>query len=117
MKCRRYCLKNGLILSSSKTQCVFIGDRQLLSSIPPNTTTFNGDIMYPSNHVKNFGVHIDRYMLFDVHINELNKKKEMGIFMYISRINDKLDKQNRIIIIDTCDKFNRLLYKNMGDYE
>ncbi len=39
-------------------------------------------------------------MLFDVHIDELNKKV-MGILMYISRISDKLDKQNRIIIKET----------------
>ncbi len=39
-------------------------------------------------------------MLFDVHINELNKKV-MGILMYISKISDKLDKQNRIIIIES----------------
>ncbi len=98
---RRYFLNNGLMLNSSKTQCVFIGNRQLLQSIPPNTTiNFNGDIIYPSNHVKNLGVYIDRYMLFDVHINELNKKV-MGILMYISKISDKLDKDNRIIIIET----------------
>ncbi len=53
VKCRRYFPKNGLMLNSSKTQCVFIGNRQLLSIIPPNTTiNFNGDIIYPSNHVK-----------------------------------------------------------------
>ncbi len=39
-------------------------------------------------------------MIYDVHINELNKKA-MGILMYISRISDKLDRQNRIIIIET----------------
>ncbi len=101
VKGRRYFLKNGLMFSSSKTQCVFIGNRQLLSSIPPNTTiNFNGDILYQSNHVKNLGVYIDRYMIFKVHINELNKKV-MGILMYISRISDKLDKQNIIIIIET----------------
>lgn len=101
VKCRRYFLKNGLMLNSSKTQCTFIGNRQLLSRIPPHTAlNFNGHIIYPSNHVKNLGIYIDRYMLYDVHINELNKKV-MGILMYISRISDKVDKQNRIIIIET----------------
>ncbi len=50
--------------------------------------------------VKKLGVYIDRYMLFDVHINEVNKKV-MGILIYISRISDKLDTHNRIIIIHT----------------
>ncbi len=100
-KCRQYFLKNGLMLNSTKTQCIFIGNRQLLPRIPPKTTLhFNGHIIYPSNHVKNLGVYIDRYMLYDVHRNELNKKV-MGILIYISRISDKLDKHNGIIIIET----------------
>lgn len=100
-KCRDYFLKNGLMCNSSKTQCIFIGNRQLLSKIPPNTTiNFNGNIIHPCNHVKTLGVYIDRYMLFDVHINELNKKA-IGILMYISRIGDKLDKHTRIIVVQT----------------
>ena len=50
--------------------------------------------------MKTLGVYIDRYMLYDVHINELNKKV-MDILMYIYRISDKLDVQNRIIIVAT----------------
>ncbi len=117
VKCRRYFLKNGLMLSSSKDQCVFTGSHQLLSSIPANTKiNVNGDITYPSNRVKTLGVYADRHMLIDVHSNELNKKL-MAILMYISRTSDKFDKQNRIIIIDTCFKFNRLLYNDTGAYE
>ncbi len=87
------------MFNSSKTQCTFIGNSQLLSNIPPNATiNVNGNIIYPSKHVKNLGVYIDRFMLFDVHINDLNKKA-IGILMYISRIGDSLDKQTRIIIV------------------
>ena len=87
------------MFNSSKTQCIFIGNRQLLSHIPPNTTVnFNGNVIYPSKHVKNLGVYFDCYLLFDVHINEL-KKKVMGILMYISRIGDNLDKNSRIMVI------------------
>ncbi len=39
-------------------------------------------------------------MLFDVHVNELNKKA-IGILKYISRIGDILDKQTRVIIVQT----------------
>ena len=78
-KCRDYYLQNGLMFNSSKTQCIFIGNRQLLSNIPPNTTiNFNGNIIHPSKQVKNLGVYFDRFMLFDTHINEVNKKA-MGI--------------------------------------
>ncbi len=97
-KCRDYYL-NGLMFNSSKTQCIFIGNRQLLSKIPPNTTINFNDI-YPSKHVKNLGIYIDRYMLFDVHIHELNKKA-MGILLYISRIGDSLDKQTRVVVVQT----------------
>ena len=101
VKCRQYFLRNGLLLNSSKTQCMFIGNHQLLSNIPLNTKlNFNGNSIQPSNRVKNLGVYMDRYMLYDVHINELNKKV-MGSLMYISRISDKLDKQNIIIIIES----------------
>ncbi len=50
--------------------------------------------------MKNLGVYIVRHVLYDVHINELSKKV-MGILMYMSRISDKLDKQKRIIIMET----------------
>ncbi len=89
------------MFNSSKTQCIFIGNSQLLSNISPNTTiNFNGNIIYPSKHVNNLGVYIDRFMLFDVHINEVNKTA-IGILMYISGIGDSLDKQTRINIVQT----------------
>ena len=102
IKCKHYFLNNGLMLNSAKTQCTFIGNRQLLSRIPPNTTiNFNGDIIYPSSCVKNLGVYMDRYMVFDVHVNELIKKVN-GILMYINRIGDLCDKQQtRIIIVQS----------------
>ena len=98
-QCRMYYLRNGLMFNSCKTQCIFIGNRQLLCHIPPNTTVnFNGNIIYPSKHVKNLGVYFDRHMLFDEHISELNKKV-MGILMFASRISDKLDKKSRVMVI------------------
>ena len=98
-QCRMFYLNNGLMFNSSKTQCIFIGNRQLLSHIPPNTTVnFNGNVIYPSKYVKNLGVYFDPYMLFDVHINELNKKV-MGILMFVSRMSDRLDKKSRIMVI------------------
>ena len=100
-KCRHYFLKNGLMLNSAKTQCIFIGNRQILSRIPPNTTiNFNGNIIYPSTHVKNLGVFMDRHMVFDVHITELIKKVN-GILMYINRIGDLFDKETRVVVVQS----------------
>lgn len=86
------------MFNSCKTQCIFIGNRQLLSHTPPNTTVnVNGNVIHPSKHVKNLGVSLDSYLLFDVHINEL-KRKVMGVLMYVSRISENPDKDSRIMV-------------------
>ncbi len=98
-QCKSFYLRNGPMFNSSKTQCIFIVNRQTLSHIPPNTTlNFDGNIIHPSKHAKHLGVYLDRYLLFDVHINEL-KRKVMGILFYVSRISDSLDKNSRIVVI------------------
>lgn len=98
---KQYFLLNGLMLNSKKTQCIFIGNRQQLSHIPPDTfINCDGEHIYPSTHVKNLGVYIDRYMLFDVHISEVSKKV-MGILMFIRRIGDNFDKSTRKIVVQT----------------
>ncbi len=72
--CKRYFLSNGLILNPSKPHCISPGSRQLLASIPPTTTIhLDGETILPCNQVKNLGVYFDRYILFDVHLNELQK--------------------------------------------
>ncbi len=92
---------NGLMLNSKKTQCIFIGNRQLLSRIPRDTfINCDGEHISPNTYVKNLGVYIDRYMLFDVHISEVNKKV-MGLLMFIRRISDNFDKPTRIIVVQT----------------
>ncbi len=55
-QCKRFYIKNGLMFNSSKTKCIFIGNRQLLSLIPLNTTTnFDGNnVIYPSKDFINF---------------------------------------------------------------
>lgn len=98
---KQYFLRNGLMLNSKKTQCIFIGNRQLLSQIPPNTIIdCDGDFIHPTSHVKNLGVFIDQYMLFDVHIGELTKKV-MGALMFINRISQNFDKSTRILVVQT----------------
>lgn len=73
------------MLNPTKTQCIFIGNRQFVSHIPTDTVFhIDGDNIHPSNYVKHLGVYMDHYMVVDVHVNEL-KKKEMGVLMYINR--------------------------------
>ncbi len=72
---KQYFLLNGFLLNS-KTQCIFfIGNGQLLSRSPPDIFIIcDGEHVFPKSHVKNLGVHIDRYMLFDVHVSKIYKK-------------------------------------------
>ncbi len=51
---RTYFIENGLKLNTNKTQCIFLGTRQLLAHIPNNTTITCADsVITPSPHVKN----------------------------------------------------------------
>lgn len=98
---RKYFLENGLKLNTKKTQCIFIGTRQLIPKIPVNTTlTFHNTIIKPSCQVKNLGVHFDNYMTFDVHTNVISKKV-MGTLMYINRVKHYFDQPTRELIIQS----------------
>ncbi len=53
IKIKNYFNKNGLLLNSMKTQCIFIGSRALISKIPGNTTIRAGEAsVLPSKSVK-----------------------------------------------------------------
>ena len=53
-------------LTNELPQCIFIGNKKLLSRIPPETfINYDGVHIYPSTYVK--------HLFFDVHITELNK--------------------------------------------
>lgn len=51
-------------------------------------------------HVKNLGLHMDRYMTFNKHICEMHKKV-IGTLMYVNRIKDYFDKDTRTAIIQS----------------
>ncbi len=97
---KSYFLRNGLLLNPNKTQCIFIGNHQLLTLIPLNTKiSFGRDSMHPRTLVKNLGVYMDRYMAFDVHVSELNKVIET--LMHIYRISLNFEKRTRTIIVQS----------------
>ena len=98
-KARRYFLENGLMIIAKKTQVIFIGTRQILSKIPNDIKIgFDNEEIEPSSHVKNLGIHIDKTLTFDVHIDELCKKVT-GILLYINRMKDSFDKATRTQIV------------------
>ena len=101
-RAKLYFQQNGLNVNEKKTQCMFIGSRQLIAQIPEGTTfTFNGELIKPSNSVKNLGLYMDSYMSLETHINMMSKK----VFGTLSFINRKaatvFNKQTRITIIKT----------------
>ncbi len=101
LRLKRYFLTNGLLLNPAKTQCIFIRSRQLLSLIPPDTRVcFDGDSIHPSTHVNKLGGYLNRYMTFDVHVNELSKKV-VGTLMHIFSISLNFEKRTRTIVVQS----------------
>ena len=99
VKAKYYFDKNGLLINPNKTQFIFVGSRQNISRIPENTMICFDDInIAPSLSVKNLGVHMDRYMSFDIHVDQLHRKV-MGILMYMSRIKDSIPYSTRLLVV------------------
>ena len=100
-KIKNYFLTNGLLINENKTQCIFIGTHQYIHRIPENINIgCEGENISPSHHVKNLGLHMDRFMTFDKHIDELCKKV-MGVLMYINRLKNSFDKSTRIQVVES----------------
>ena len=96
-----YFKKNGLNINEQKTQCIIIGSRQLISSIPVEIELHFGEaIIKPVSSVKNLGLYMDQYLLYDVHINYITRKVN-GILMFLNRIKDNFDKATRIMIVQS----------------
>ncbi len=89
------------MVNPTKTQRIFIGNRQLLSHIPENVKIqFDDTSICPSTHVNNLGLHMNRYMMFDKHVNELTKKT-LGTLIYINRVSMNFDKETRKIVVQS----------------
>ncbi len=89
------------MVNPTKTRCIFIGNRQLLSHIPENVKIhFDDTSICRSTHVNNLGLRLDRYMTFDKHVNELTKKA-LGTLIYINRVSMNFDKETRKIVVQS----------------
>jgi len=92
---------NGLKINPDKTQCIFIGSRQNIAKIPVNTTIiFEDSYIRPRTFVKNLGVHIDRFMTFENHVDNIHRKV-MGTLIYLSHIKNRIPAETRISVIQT----------------
>ncbi len=99
---RSYSLKNDLRLNIDKTQCIFLGTRQVLAHRPDNTIIIRCDDsdIRPSLNAENLGIYLDSYMTFDRHESNMIKKI-MGNLMFINRNQDYFDKETRVTILQT----------------
>ena len=98
---RHYFQINGLNINESKTKCIFIGSRQLISQIPNDTViNFNGFPIERSTKVKNLGVYFDQFMVFDCHIDEVCRKVN-GTLIYLNRIKDRFDSEMRGMVVQS----------------
>ncbi len=98
---KSYFLKHGLLMNANKTQYIIIGTRQLLPQTPNNITiNLHDSIIQPVTHVKSLGVHIDRYITFEKHINEINGKV-MGSLTFLNRVKDCFDRDTRNVIVQS----------------
>ncbi len=83
---KSYFHKIGLMLNASKTQCMFVGSRGLLSQVPLDIKIqIDGNFITPCKVVKNQGIYFDNFMLFNTHTSEMSKKIH-GAGMYINKI-------------------------------
>ena len=98
---KKYFQFNGLNVNENKTQAIFIGSRQYISRIPPDVKIFFGETpITPSKSIKNLGVYMDQFMLYDHHINFIIKKAN-GVLLFLNRIQDKFDRTSRMIVIQS----------------
>ena len=92
---------NGLKVNPDKTQAIFLGSRQHLSKVPSNLKiNFDGTLIELSNTVNNLGVVLDKYMTFESHVNTVYRKT-MGTLMYINHIKNNIDKETRLMLIQS----------------
>ena len=98
---KEYFRRNGLAVNEKKTQCIIIGSRQMISLIHDNVKiNFGESTITPALSVKNLGVYMDRYILYDIHITNICRKAN-GILLYLNRIQDHLDRDTRTVIVQS----------------
>ncbi len=99
---KQYFLLNGLMWNSKKTQCIFIGNRQQLSHIPPDTF-INCDGEWA--HLPEYAHEKSRCLYGQIHAfwraYKWKSKKVVGLLMFIRRISDNFDKSTRKIVVQT----------------
>ncbi len=97
-KAKEYFNRNGLMLNTSKTQCMFVGTRGLLSQIPEGTHLNIDNVRIdPSDNIKNLGIYFDKHMTFEKHIDKIGARI-LNTIIYINRTKEFFNR-NAICIL------------------
>ena len=68
-----FCL-NGMKLNAKKTQMLVLGTPAMLRSLQPIALRFCDTVIPDARVVKNLGVHLDRHLNFETHVDQLTRK-------------------------------------------
>lgn len=96
-----YFSKNGLKLNSNKTQFLIVASRQYIDQIPEDLVVRVGtSYLKVNHHVRNLGLDMDRYLTFDVHIDNICKKAN-GLLIFLNRNKDLFDNESRKMAVES----------------
>lgn len=114
-KQQRYFHDNCLILSTTKTQCMFVGSRGSLPILPLNLSlNVDGTQIHLCKSMKNWEIFFDCNMTFDSHVSNITTKTYKNYIIH---------KKNKIPLQQKCwnhhysvsgHKYNRLWNKDLG---
>lgn len=89
LKLNQYCVKWNIKLNADKTQSIFFTRRRAERYLPERKLKFNGIEIDWANEVKYLGLHLDKKLLFNVHIERSIEKNQKIFRMLYSILNRK----------------------------
>ena len=94
VNCELKCVSTWLSLNAGKTELIFFHSKQHKLNYDNISIKFNGVKLSPVDYVKYLGMYIDKYLSWNFHILQLNKK--------LSRANGILSKLRHNAPFETC---------------
>ena len=70
----RWFCQHGMKTNASKTKMLVLGTPAMLRSLPPVTVSFCGTELKDTGTVKNLGLHLDRHLNYQTHIDVMTAK-------------------------------------------
>ena len=105
----KWCCENHLLINPDKTKLLFLGTRQMLSSLQEDPrVTFLGKILKPTVSAKDLGVLLDPNLTYDHHISTVVSSC-LSKLCQINRVKKSFDKTTLELLI-TALVFSKMLY-------